>query len=84
VPRSRAIESIYDLDQIFGGARVMSVNPKTKQLEYSDANIEVVAKIICNENLKDKFTGYVINKSACKVGARNINTTSIFTDSGPL
>lgn len=84
VSRSRAIESIYDLDQIFGGARVMSVNPKTKQLEYSDANIEVVAKIICNENLKDKFTGYVINKSACKVGARNINTTSIFTDSGPL
>jgi hypothetical protein len=62
----------------------MSINPKTKQLEYSDANIEVVAKIICNEKLKDKFTGYVINKSACKVGARNINTTSIFTDSGPL
>lgn len=84
IPRNRPLGSIYDLDQVFGGARAMSFNPKTKSLEYSDANIEIVAKLICNENYKNDFVGYVVNKSACKVGARNINPTSIFTDDRDL
>jgi hypothetical protein len=43
------IQSIYDLDQVFGGAFAMQRDEKTKRLEYSDVNVRVVSNIICNE-----------------------------------
>ncbi len=71
---SKEINTIYDIDQVFGGAYCMEFDNKTKQLEYGNANNTLLADIVCYEELKDKMVSYVVNKSAIKVGARNINS----------
>ncbi len=71
--------TIYDLDQIFGGAYSMKYNSNYKSLQYANNNIEIVNDIIVNEELKDKFISYLVNKSAIKVGAGNINSNSKFS-----
>ena len=82
IPRKRDVQSIYDLDQVFGGAYTMVFNEASQELEYDDmANTEVVAKAIAHNELKNSMIGYVINESAEKVGARNINPSkSLFDD----
>jgi hypothetical protein len=44
-----------------------------QKLVDADFNTQVVFDIICNENLKDKFIAYAVNKSAFKVGYTNVN-----------
>lgn len=83
-PRKIVVDTLYDLDQVFGGAYAMQMDPESKSLGYSDVNIKLGCNIICNENLKDKFTGYLVNKSGIKVGARNINSEDIFFNDEPL
>ena len=73
IARKREIKNLYDIDQIFGGAYCMEYSKEAKQLQWSNANNEILATIVCNESLKDKMVSYVVNKSAIKVGARNIN-----------
>lgn len=76
------INSIYDLDQAFGGAfGQIDVNGN---LEYCDANIDIVSTIIGDYKLKDKMIAYAINKSAIKVGAGNVNSSDAFYDESPL
>ena len=60
----------------------MVFNEASQELEYDDmANTEVVAKAIAHNDLKNSMIGYVINESAEKVGARNINPSkSLFDD----
>lgn len=85
IPRERTITCIYDLDQIFGGAYTMIYNEVSKELEYDDlANTEVVAKIIAHNNLKKAMIGYIINESSEKVGARNVNSSSVLTNDKDL
>ena len=67
-------ETIYDLDQIFGGAYAMQKNKRTGELEYSDVNVYVTTRLMCNEELKGYMTSYVTNGSAFKDGARNVNS----------
>ena len=83
-PREVVVDTLYDLDQVFGGAYAMQMNPESKSLGYSDVNIKLGCNIICNEDLKDKFTGYLVNKSGIKVGARNINSEDVFFNDEPL
>lgn len=71
----RDITSIYDIDQVFGGAYAMS--KRNGRLEYDIVNNTITANIVCAENLKDKFISYIINKSACKVGSRNLNSSDL-------
>ena len=40
--------------------------------------------IVAEEDLKDKFIAYAVNKSAIKVGAGNINAESSWTDNSKL
>ena len=86
IPRSRNINTLYDIDQVFGGAWCMEYDARTKQLEYNNANNRILADIVYNEELKNKMTSYIVNKSAIKVGARNINKPSVLTtaDQTPL
>ena len=83
-PRKVVVDTLYNLDQVFGGAYAMQMDPESKSLGYSDVNIKLGCNIICNENLKDKFTGYLVNKSGIKVGARNINSADVFFNDEPL
>ena len=76
------ISTIYDLDLAFGGAfGQIEVNGN---LEYCDANIDIVSTIIGDYNLKDKMIAYAVNKSAIKVGAGNVNSSDAFYDESEL
>lgn len=76
------INTIADLDEAFGGAYGMIEN--NGNLEYCDANIDIVSTIIGDYNLKDKMISYVVNKSAIKVGAGNANSNQSFYDETEL
>lgn len=73
------INNIADLHELYGGIYCKTLNQSSKELEYSEINNEVVANIVCNENLKNKFTAYAICKSAFKVGMHNVNESNIFS-----
>ena len=72
-------QSIYDLDQLFGGAFCKEKDLKTGFLVDSDANNYIVNNIICETNLKDFMIRIVANKSAIKVGQKNLNSDSVFS-----
>ena len=72
---SRTINSLYDIDQVFGGAYCEEIDYTDNTLRFSDANNYILADIVCHNNLKQNFTAFIVNKSAMKVGARNVNAT---------
>lgn len=78
------VNSLYDLDQILGGAFGYTYNEELGQLIPSENNIEIVANTIVEHELKNQFIGYLVNKSAIKSGAGNINPSSSFKDDTPL
>lgn len=71
------IDSIYKLDQLFGGAFVEEMQDDGR-LDWSEAQNDIVYQIICNENLKDYFIGFLVNASAMKSGMRNNNDARSF------
>ena len=74
------IRNLYDLDQLFGGAFCKERDSKTGYLVDSDANNYIVNNIICENDLKDYMVHIVANKSAIKVGQKNLNSDTIFAD----
>ena len=54
----------------------MKFNEDIIRLDYSESNIDILENIVNKEQLKDKFIAYLVNKSAIKVGAGNINDSS--------
>lgn len=76
--------SIYKLDQIFGGAWAMEINKNTNDLQYSENNLDYTNQIICDYNLKDSMIGWLVNKSALKVGTSNLNSENTWFDDSPL
>jgi hypothetical protein len=65
------LNSLYDIDQILGGAYVMT--KEASGLEYSDIQSEILAKIICDNGLHEDFIAYFLPKSAVKSGRSNMN-----------
>ena len=78
------INTIYNLDQLFGGAYACKIHDATNNLQWSEHNQDYVNKIICENNLKDKMIGWLVNKSAIKVGASNVNSNSAWIDDTEL
>lgn len=78
------INTIYNLDQLFGGAYACKIHDATNNLQWSEHNQDYVNKIICENNLKDKMIGWLVNKSAMKVGASNVNSSSAWIDNSEL
>lgn len=74
--------TIYDLDQFFGGAYEMALDGD--ELKYSSRGNHTVLDIICDNNLKEHFISYVVNKSAIKVGAENVNSEKRYYDDEEL
>jgi hypothetical protein len=62
----------------------MELNPLTNNLQYSEKNLDYVNKIICDYNLKDNMIGWLVNKSAIKVGTSNLNPKASWFDNTPL
>lgn len=78
IEESRMITCLYDIDQIFGGAYSESFNEDTGKLEYSEANIDMLTEIVCDNNMKEDFLSYIVNMSANKVGASNVMSSDFF------
>ena len=76
--------TLYSIDQLFGGAYAGTVKADSNQLGYTEKNLDLLMKIVCEEDLKDKFIAYAVNKSAIKVGAGNINSVDSWTNEAGL
>lgn len=77
------LNTINAIDEIFGGAYAMQKDDSGR-LAWSDVNNRLCANIVCNEDLKQNMIAYAVNKSAIKVGARNVNLRSSWTDNSEL
>ena len=75
---SRIIENLYDIDQVFGGAYSEKFDEESGTLVDGENNLNYLTKIVCEEDLKLNFVSYLVNTSAEKVGACNINDASLF------
>ena len=78
------IETVYDLDQLYGGAWAKEINPLTNNLQFTEKNQDEVFNIICEFNLKNDIISWLVNKSALKVGASNLNPKGSWFDDTPL
>lgn len=78
------IDTIYKLDQLFGGAWAAEYNEDTHQYQYTEKNQDYINDIICNEELKDYMIGWLVNKSGIKVGAANLNDKKRWTNDEDL
>ena len=68
------LNSLYDVDQILGGAYTMVKGESG--LEYSEIQSEILAKIICDNELQEEFVAYLLPKSAVKSGRSNMNEST--------
>ena len=78
--------TIYSLDQLFGGAYEKSL--VDGKLQYTTNGNYIVADIMCDNQerfgLKQNFISYVVNTSAMKVGAENVNPTERYNNDEAL
>ena len=71
--------TLWDIDQVFGGAWAMKFENDT--LEYSESNVDALESyVVKHQDAKTKQIGYIVNKSAMKVGIGNLNTEDSWTD----
>lgn len=76
---------LYGIDQAFGGSWIMTLDPITNKLQYEEfLDSKILAAIVNKYALQDSYIGYVVNKSAIKVGAVNVNNSDIFNPSNNL
>ena len=75
---NRQVTSIYDIDQLLGGAWAMTLDNGV--LDFTETNLDLLTKIVCENNLKGDMLGWLINKSGIKVGASNLNSKYRWTD----
>ena len=72
----KVLTSLYDIDQFIGGAWTKTYDANADKITYKDINVDLLTNIVCDMDLKDKFIAYLVNKSASKVAARNVNSTN--------
>ena len=82
IKKTITINSLYDIDQLFGGCFCKKMTADN-QLVDSDANEEILYKVISNKNLWDYMISIVVNQSGMKVGQKNVNETMINDGQNP-
>ena len=75
--------TLYGLDQLFGGAYAGELDSNNR-FKYSELNIDLVYKIICEENIKHNFIHMMVNHSSIKAGVKNLNPNSSLYDESEL
>lgn len=76
-------DTLWDIDQLFGGAWSMSMIDGS--LDYAEANVDALeAYVTEHQKAKTAQIGYLVNKSAMKVGVGNLNTDVSWTDNSKL
>lgn len=77
--RAIPINNLADLHELFGGKYCKIYDENEKSLKYSEVNNIILANIVCDNKLKDRFIAYAIPKSAYKVGMHNVNNSDVFS-----
>ena len=80
--------TLYDLNRAFGGA-TFKIQNKNHKLEYSELNNEIVVDYLIEKKKRgtdytEQLISYLINGSAIKRGAKNVNSSSAFEDRTPF
>ena len=73
------INTLYNIDQLFGGAWTAKRNSDGTFMDSEDS-VELLTKTVIRYNLRDKQIAYAVNASACKVGATNLNSADKWED----
>ena len=74
--------TLYGIDQLFGGA--FTYKKTGNYYEGTEASVDLLAETAIEYDLRDKQIAYLVNKSAMKVGHRNINDSKAWTEDIPL
>ena len=74
--------TLYGIDQLFGGA--FTYKKVDNHYEGTEASVDLLAATAIEYDLRDKQIAYLVNKSAMKVGHRNINDSKTWTEDIPL
>ena len=76
-------QTLYTIESLFGGA--FNYKYENNQIVPAETNLDVLEDVVKNfPEVKQALIGFVINSSAIKVGAGNINPTEAFTDDSEL
>lgn len=67
------LNTLYDLDQLFGGAYCAEFDENANRFKWSELNQDLLTTIVCEEGLKQDFIALAANHSALKVGVKNLN-----------
>lgn len=67
------ITTLYSVDQLFGGAFTYRKNDDGT-FSGTEDSVSALAEFAIKYNQRDKQIAYVVNASACKVGATNVNS----------
>ena len=73
LPINTIVRTLYDLDQAFGGAFVYELD-ENDDMQISEGVHDILYHMICHNDMKEDFIGYIVNRSACKAGAINVNS----------
>lgn len=69
------LNTLYDLDQMLGGAWTGEFVDGI--WEYKETQLDILEKLITDNVIgKNDFVGYLVNKSAIKVGSGNVNSSN--------
>lgn len=74
--------TLYGIDQLFGGA--FTYKKVDNHYEGTEASVDLLAATAIEYDLRDKQIAYLVNKSAMKVGHRNMNDKKAWTEDIPL
>jgi len=82
----RNIQTLYDIDQLLGGAWCEVWDSDLNKFVFSEINQDILATVVAEENLKDCFIALAANQSAMKTGARNVNlkNPAVYGNNDPL
>lgn len=80
------LNTLYDLDQLFGGAYCAEWDNNTNRFKWSEINQDLLTIIVCEEDLKQDFIALAANHSSLKVGVKNLNrkNPAVYGNNDPL
>jgi hypothetical protein len=60
------------------------MSKENDRLVFTESNMDILTKIVCENNLKDYMIGWAVNKSGMKVGVTNLNTVDTWNNDAKL
>lgn len=78
---STQVDNLYDIDQALGGAFTYELDTDGN-MQTSENVHDILYHIVCTNDMKEDFIGYIVNHSANKAGAINVNSYDSLNNDG--